>query len=1140
MSATKRMLVYLLFVLSGMAGLVYQVIWVRVLQYNFGNTDLAVSTVVAVYMGGLALGAWQSGRIALRLKRPILVYGLLEFAVAIYAIAVTPLLYRMDFLYGLVGVDASVSTLTALRFLAAAVLLFIPTVCMGATLPVLTVPLVRMERMGEGVSLLYFVNTLGAVLGSVLAGFVLVRFLGLQTSLYLAALIGVSVMLGSILLQRGLPPFSAKETTGSQQGGDAAPGALASLGETLSPRLGGVMALVAAGLCGFISLVNEVVWSRMLGFLLDGTVYGFSALLASFLLGIALGSLVIAPFIDSSKDLWGLFAKLQLMAGLGCLFTILMIPMVPGLADAFIGSGTGVEGGFAVKVFIVFLIILVPTIFFGASFPVLVTISARYRGQISQSMGSVYAANTLGSILGSICGGILLLGVTRDLNVILVGMVYMSLLLALAAGYLAFVGPLRKAIQRVGRDARNQAVAKGLGLVALPLAVIVTVGVMNPDVQIYRLVSARYAVEDYDRSLGFKVAKAQDASSNIVWKAQGRVTVVTVHRLDDGGLRLRNNGLNEAYHGTTEPRYAQVIWYLGLLPYILHPKPERALQIGLGGGGTAECLTTTALKELNVVELEREVVNASKFIYKTLVGPKSHPGDDKRVNIVVDDGRNALLRAARARPNYYDIIVSQPSHAWLSGVASLYTEEHFGVVRRNLRPGGIFCQWINLFRMDQEGLAALLKAFTLAFPAVHVFQVDGNSLLLIGGDSSLKLDPAVVEKHLSDKRIKTKADLFQIDAYKVFRQYLFGRKTALALAGSAAPNSDRFPIIEMRLPWVLHNDTIKIKDLLKRRRLPWGIMPEDLHRGPSWEAFINGLAEEMVTEFDNGKVPIERAKQFVDRAAAFTGVKGLMVQGRLARLSGDAVSAEAYYRKAAAAGDGDALFQLGSLFLTLERFDEAAKACGRAYEKTHLGYAHLCVVEAYLLGGKDAEARVVLDILFQRKEEEEAPAAQKWRGILQYREGKLEEARRTLEAFSKHDSGDDLAPYYLGLLAAGRGDHDLAKKWFAAAVANSRSIAEVASSTGERYAKRDQQLASVTRFRDAIRRQPDLSSAYKWMAKFLRRWGRYAEMEETLKTFAKEDPTGASTFKADFEKSASLAERVGLVLNSYRSELQGR
>ncbi len=1130
---------YLLFILSGVAGLIYQVIWVRVLQYSFGNTDLAVSTVIAVYMGGLALGAWLAGRHAWRFRRPILVYGLLELAVAIYAVGVTPFLYRMDFLYGLVGANAGITTLTVLRFVAATVLLFVPTVCMGATLPVLTKPLVSMERTGEGVGLLYFVNTLGAVLGSALAGFALIRFLGLQSSLYVGACIGVTVMLGAFLLQRGLPQSEVERPPKKvrlEPDEEARQASFVMGLDVVSPRAGFTLILIAAAMCGYISLVNEVVWTRMLGFLLDGTVYGFSALLASFLMGIALGSLFISPFIDASRDLWGLFAKIQFMAALGCIFTILTIPLVPALVDAFIGTGTGVEGGFALKVAIVFFIILVPTLFFGAAFPVCVTIAARYRGLVASSMGTVYASNTVGSILGSISGGILLLALVRDLNTILVSMVFLSLLLALSAGTLSTWNHVRR-IGAKQRGARTMAWQKGLGLVAGPLVVMMLVGVLKPNVQIYRLVCARYAVEDYDRSLGFKVAKSEAAVDRIVWKAQGRVTVVTVHRLADGGLRLRNNGLNEAYHGTSEPRYAQVIWYLGVLPYLLHPKPERALQIGLGGGGTAECLTKTDLKEITVVELEPEVVNASRWIYRKLLGPGKHPSDDKRVKILTDDGRNALLRFSRSRPHHFDMIVSQPSHAWLSGVASLYTEEHFAIVRKNLRKGGIFCQWINLFRMDQVGLEALLKAFAEAFPRVAIFQVDSNSLLLVGGDDQLKLDPAVVRRHLKEPVLHKEAELFSIDEYAVFRHYLFGRKTALALAGDQRANSDKYPIIEMRLPWVLHNDTVNIKRLLRRRKLPWGITPALFHRGEGFKKFLRGMTEDLITEFDTEKFPLKRAQAFVDEAAPMLGAEGWMLKGRLARLAGDVVTAGKAYRKAAAGGLPSALFQLGSLDLTLERFEEAAKLCGTAYEKTQRADAHLCVAEARYRQGRFPEAAALLEAMFVRKEEDEAPGAHKWLGMLHYRHGRFKEARRELEAFVKVDAADDEAPYYLGLLAAARGDHYQARQYFATAVANARSLAENASATGKRYAKRGHELSAVAQFRQAVRRQRDLGEAYKWMAAALRRWARFGEMKRTLDTLEKQDPTDGSTFRATFRNTANLSERLGEALTAYRADL---
>jgi spermidine synthase len=306
MSPAKRLLVHILLILSGTASLVYEIIWTRVLQYTFGNTDLAVTTVLAVFMGGLALGGWLGGKYAARLRRPVLAYGVLEIVIALYAVTVTPLLYRLDFLYAIAGADPSAGLMMGLRFLVCALLLIVPTVCMGATLPILTVPLVKLDRAGEGVGLLYFVNTLGAVFGSAAAGFLLIRFFGLATSLYFAAGMGTLVLLGAVALDRVLGPRSPDvappgEAETAPVAAEASPplGSLA----VLSPGAGAATIMFMAGFCGFISLVNEVVWTRMLGFLLDGTVYGFAALLSSFLMGIALGSLFISPFIDGSRDL---------------------------------------------------------------------------------------------------------------------------------------------------------------------------------------------------------------------------------------------------------------------------------------------------------------------------------------------------------------------------------------------------------------------------------------------------------------------------------------------------------------------------------------------------------------------------------------------------------------------------------------------------------------------------------------------------------------------------------------------------------------------------------------------------------------------------------------------------------------------
>lgn len=1136
----QRFLVHILLILSGTASLVYEIIWVRVLQNTFGNTDLAVTTVLAVFMGGLALGSWLGGKYAIRFAHPVRVYGILELIIALYALAVTPLLYRLDFLYAIAGADPGPTTMLALRFAVCTVLLIIPTICMGATLPILTVPLVKLDHAGEGVGLLYFVNTLGAVVGSALAGFVLIRFLGLEVALYVAAGIGTAVLLVALLLDRYLlpPPVPDPAEAASELAEPPVPlGTLA----VLTPRVGGALILSMAFLCGFVSLANEIVWTRMLGFMLDGTVYGFSALLSSFLFGIALGSLFIAPFIDGSRDLWGLFAKVQIMAAIGCVLTILLIPLVPSLVEVFIGTGTGVEGGFALKVTIVFFIILIPCLFFGAAFPIAVTIAARYQGAVSQSLGTVYAANTVGSILGSISGGMILLPLTRDLNTILIMMIFASLTMAIASGALSTLSHYQGLLRTSGevRDAfRRATVLKGAGLVVLPFLVVVTVGARWPDVNIYQLVCLRYAVEDYDKSLGYKVTQARKQVDTIVWKAQGRGTVVTVHKLSDGGLRLRNNGLNEAYHGPTEPRYADVIYYLGMLPYLLHPNPETALLIGLGGGGTAECLTKTTLKKLTVVELEREVVNASRYIFRTLDKKSRHPGDDPRVDLRVDDGRNALLRTARAKPHQFDLIVSQPSHAWLSGVASLYTREHFGIVRKNLRKGGIFCQWINLFRMDEEGLGSLMSAFTGAFPAVHVFQADSNSLLLIGGDAGLKLDPAVVKRHLTSKAVKDNARLFNVEPSTVFRKYLFDRDTALALARGAATNADRNPVIEMRLPWVLHNDTVKIKQLLERRRLPVGIRPGLVHRSPGWEEFLVGLADDLIGDYDASKQPYARVKAFVDEAAKDLGDRGDPLRARLARTAGDYALAETLLTKAAARGDADTLLALGQVRMVRERYAEAAQACGAAYEKGKRSEAHLCVVEAHFRAGRLAEAAARLDAIFLRKEHDEVPLAHKYMGLLDLRAGRYDEARTHLKAAYAHSAIDDEIPYYLGLLAALEGDHQEARRLMGAASVNASTNADAALGQGKRFAELDHEEGAVLKFREVIRIKRDHVDAFRWMATALRRWGRYVELRETLEAFAKADSSAASSFRASFDQTGSLAERLTGALWSQRPALK--
>jgi len=870
-------LISILLFFSGAAGLVYEVIWTRILHYTFGNTEMAAATVLATFMGGLALGGALGGKFAPRIKHPVLAYGILEAIIALYGLLFTPLLYKMDFIYLLTGPDPGPTLMMFIRFVVGGLLILIPTVAMGATLPILVHGAVEKEHPGKSLGLLYFINTLGAVAGTLLSGFVLIPAVGLDMAVIIAVVLGMIVFLATAFIEFRLRPIPGEELVEDKveavDAGDdgsipeiPAKPAFEDGFSPLALKWGAAAAVMFAFVCGFISLSNEILWFRLLGILMDGTIYGFSALLAAFLAGLAFGSLWISGRMDKSTDLWALFTKLQIGAAIGAILTILILPLMPFLISGYIASEQKAPGSvFALKLFLVFLSIAIPTFFYGASFPVLARL-ASVRRNLSTAVGNVYAFNTVGCILGAGLTGLILIPTVKNLNALLQFMIFFSILVALVSAMFARFAPESEGsynwLAKFRTDGR-------LRLLTASTLVFLGMVIINPNVNVIRLVNSRYSVEDYSNTIGSRVKSLYGDPNdlkNLMFQAEGAVTVVTVHKTKDGGLRLRNNGLNEAFHSPTDPHYAEEILYLGMLPYFLHPNAEKVLLIGLGGGGTLDMLAHGNFKQIEVAELEPEVVKASRYMF----GNRPHPLDKPNVRLRLDDGRNALLRHSRANPHTYDVVVSQPSHPWLSGASNLYTLEHFKIVRKNLKPGGMLCQWVNLFRMNEEGFRSLMAAFVGAFPDGHVFQVDENSVFLIGVNGEMKVDPEIIRKHLKEENVKPIVTSYGITLNRILRMYLFPMDVARLLARGAVVNSDRRPIIETVLPWVGHNTMFRVQDVLDKRKLEYGLTYLAMTKDAASVTMLRDFADYLLSRIDLSSQEIPKIKQRADEILTLT------------------------------------------------------------------------------------------------------------------------------------------------------------------------------------------------------------------------------------------------------------------------------
>jgi len=680
-------LLLLCFLLSGFAALLYETAWTREFAFVFGTSELAVVSVLAAYMGGLAAGAGVAARLAPRVRRPVLVYGLLELGIAASALAVPAAIRAATTLYTLAfggrpaPPEAGQLAGAIFYLLCAFAILLVPTGLMGATLPLLARQAVRRDdEIGRRIGLLYATNTAGAVGGTLCAAFILLPALGLRNTVYCGAAVNALVFGLAALLARG--------------SGSLAP---APAPASLSAGAGGrswILALVAFS--GITSFSYEVLWTRLLGFVLGGSVYAFATMLASFLVGIALGSALAARLASSQERATRGFAVAQLGIAALSIAAFAAIDAIPSLARSI---GAGGRGSLAANAAVCALVLLPGALWIGASFPFAVRCLARDGADAAAATARVYAWNTVGAITGAIATGFWLLP----------GLGFAGTLTAAAATNLA----LAAACAGLARPAARRLVAAaGVGLLALV--------VFRPG-EPWRLLRA-------------SPITGPSSQGEVSFFAVGRSASVLL--IDDGrSFRLASNGLPEAsiFRADLEsPGLNLEARWLGLLPVLANPAARSLLIVGLGGAKALEAVPRT-VSSIGLIELEAEVVHANRAVGALRGGD---PLADPRMQLIVNDARGAL-QLTNAR---FDAITSQPSHPWTAGASHLYTREFFSLVRDHLAPGGVFVQWIGLGFVDAPLLRTLVATLLDVFPAVRLYQPAPGALLFLASDADLPME----------------------------------------------------------------------------------------------------------------------------------------------------------------------------------------------------------------------------------------------------------------------------------------------------------------------------------------------------------------------------------------------------------------
>ncbi|HEX2834093.1 MAG TPA: fused MFS/spermidine synthase [Thermoanaerobaculia bacterium] len=779
-------LVGLLLFGSGACALMYQTVWLRQFRLIFGASTAASAAVLAIFMAGLGIGGLLLGPRADRHPRPLAFYGMLELGVALSAAATPLLLLLVRWIYLATGGSATLGLpfATLLRLVLATVVLILPTFLMGGTLPAAARAITAREDVGRrGLSVLYGVNTLGAVSGVVLSTFVLLELFGNRMTLFFAALLNVLLALGALLIDR-------RDSSESDPAAiDEAPRAA-----SVAPRR---FVLVASAAVGFTFLLMELVWYRMLAPLLGGTTFTFGLILAIALLGIGAGGLFYA-LRENREATIGAFA---LSCALEALFLALPFAWGDGLAMMAmlirpVGGGLGFPGYVIGWTIVTFIVVFPAAFIAGLQFPLLISLLGRGRESVARDIGLTYAWNTAGSIAGSIAGGFGALPLlsapgTWRLSVwVLVVVTGGAIGVALARTRLSWkaaVAVLVAACAIVATRAtgptaawRHTPIGAGRAELAKPTR--------N---RVKEFIHARIRTIEWDVD-GVESSLALSKNDGYAFVVNGKSDG---HAILDGGTQIMG----------------------GILGTALHRNAKNALVIGLGTGTTAGWLgAVPELERVDVFEIEPAIERVAAACNDV----NHHPLENRNVHITYGDARELLLTSKRR----YDVISSEPSNPYRSGIASLLTTDFYESAKSRLAPGGIFLQFLQAYEIDSATLRMVYATFGTVFPNVETWETRRGDLLLVGTVEPIRYDAATLRAKFARDPYRSAilAVWRATDLEGVLAHYVAGPSTSQALADGALTNTDDRTRIEYGFARTLGNNAyFQINDLreLSRKKL---------------------------------------------------------------------------------------------------------------------------------------------------------------------------------------------------------------------------------------------------------------------------------------------------------------------------------
>lgn len=750
---------FLLFAVSGFSGLIYESIWSHYLKLYLGHAAYAQALVLAIFMGGMSLGAWLCAMFVHRLRNPLRAYAFIEGTIGLIALVFDAVFrgttgFVLEHVFGQVD---SLALAQAIKWGSAALLILPQSVLLGATFPLMSNGLLRRHpgSPGRTLGMLYFTNSIGGAAGVLVSGFVLIALVGLPGTMLAAGIMNVLLAIAVYGLSK-MPGDSSIP---------AAPPAHA--GRTDLPSF----ILLAALITGLSSFIYEIVWIRMLSMILGSSTHAFELMLSAFITGLAIGGFIVRNRMSSGPGALLRAAYIQILMGVAAFATLALYSRGFDLMAYFMSAIARNEDGYALFILashgIALATMLPATILAGMTLP-LFTAVLLDRGHGERSVGQVYAYNTLGAIAGTVLTLFLLLPLVGIEHALLVGA---ALDVAIGVGFLALVARARGHLPRVH-------------------------GVLASAAALCLVLMSVFSAADPRRMASSVFRGGQsETSAQVLEHYDGSTASVTVLRYPGNIVSIMTNGKPDAsaqlQGGSTRPDEPTMV-LTAALPLSIKPDARRIAVVGFGAGmSTHTLLGSSDIERVDTVEIERAMYEGARHF-----GVRSERAySDPRSNVVFEDAKTFFYQQGRK----YDMIVSEPSNPWVSGVSSLFTTEFYAMARRFLSDDGVLAQWLHAYETDERIVHSILKALAENFADFHVYATNGTDLLIVAGmQPRLPLPGPEIFRHeilrndLARVDIRSETDL---------RARFLADKSMLAPAlqfDSVPVNSDYFPFVDLR------------------------------------------------------------------------------------------------------------------------------------------------------------------------------------------------------------------------------------------------------------------------------------------------------------------------------------------------------